>query len=54
MAPIQVFLIISTCLLYLVGAGLFTRCVAYFEGYKVRRLGGPGPADGLIGHSGTR
>jgi hypothetical protein len=38
MAPIQVFLIISTCVLYLVGAGLFTRCVAYFEGYKVRPL----------------
>lgn len=27
----QVFLVISTCLLYLVAAGLFSRAVGYFE-----------------------
>lgn len=27
----QVFLVVSTCLLYLVAAGLFSRAVGYFE-----------------------
>ncbi|RVX72633.1 hypothetical protein B0A52_04030 [Exophiala mesophila] len=31
MAPLQVFLIISTCFLYLVAAGLFSKAVWYFE-----------------------
>ena len=30
-APLQVFLIVSTCFLYLVAAGLFSRSVWYFE-----------------------
>jgi high-affinity iron transporter len=30
-ARLQVFLVISTCLLYLVGAGLFSRAVWHFE-----------------------
>jgi high-affinity iron transporter len=30
-APLQVFLIVSTCFLYLVAAGLFSRGVWYFE-----------------------
>ncbi|KAI1136756.1 iron permease FTR1 [Hypoxylon sp. FL0543] len=33
-ARLQIFLIISTCLLYLVGAGLFSRSVWYFENQK--------------------
>ncbi len=35
MASIQVFLIISTCFLYLVAAGLFSRAVWDFETNKV-------------------
>lgn len=35
MASIQLFLIISTCFLYLVAAGLFTRAVWDFESNKV-------------------
>lgn len=31
MAPLQVFLIISTCFLYLVAAGLFSKAIWYFE-----------------------
>lgn len=27
----QIFLVVSTCLLYLVAAGLFSRAVGYFE-----------------------
>lgn len=34
-APIQIFLIISTCFLYLVGAGLFSKSVWDFENHKV-------------------
>lgn len=32
-ARMQVFLVISTCVLYLVAAGLFSRAVGYLEGY---------------------
>ncbi|KAN0070724.1 Iron permease FTR1/Fip1/EfeU [Elaphomyces granulatus] len=49
MAPIQVFLIISTCVLYLVGAGLFTRCVAYFEAYKWNHMTGGDSSEGGTG-----
>lgn len=35
MTSIQVFLIVSTCFLYLVAAGLFSKSVWYFENYKV-------------------
>lgn len=35
MASIQVFLIISTCFLYLVAAGLFSKAVWDFENNKV-------------------
>lgn len=35
MASIQVFLIISTCFLYLVAAGLFSKAVGDFEVNKV-------------------
>ena len=30
-SKLQLFLVVSTCLLYLVGAGLFSRAVAAFE-----------------------
>lgn len=30
-AKMQLFLVVSTCLLYLVAAGLFSRAVGYFE-----------------------
>jgi high-affinity iron transporter len=33
-ASIQVFLIFSTCFLYLVAAGLFSKAVWFFENYK--------------------
>lgn len=33
-AKLQYFLVISTCLLYLVGAGLFSKAVWYFEAQK--------------------
>ena len=36
MASIQIFLIISTCFLYLVAAGLFSKAVWDFEINKVR------------------
>lgn len=35
--PIQIFLIVSTCFLYLVAAGLFSRSVGFFEQHKVRQ-----------------
>ncbi|KAL6720514.1 high-affinity iron permease [Lecanora helva] len=34
LASIQIFLIVSTCFLYLVAAGLFSKSVWYFENYK--------------------
>lgn len=34
-APIQTFLIISTCFLYLVAAGLFSKAVWAFQMHKV-------------------
>ena len=36
MASIQIFLITSTCFLYLVGAGLFSKSVWLFENYQAR------------------
>lgn len=36
MASIQAFLIVSTCFLYLVAAGLFSKAVWLFENNKVR------------------
>ena len=38
MASIQIFLIVSTCFLYLVAAGLFSKAVWYFEAHKVSRV----------------
>ena len=35
-APIQIFLIMSTCFLYLVGAGLFSKAIWYLEMNTVR------------------
>ena len=35
MTSIQIFLIASTCFLYLVAAGLFSKAVWFFEMYKV-------------------
>ena len=37
LASIQIFLIVSTCFLYLVAAGLFSKSVWYFQNYKVNR-----------------
>lgn len=37
---IQIFLIISTCILYLIAAGLFSRGVWYFETYKYNQATG--------------
>ncbi|SGZ56488.1 CIC11C00000005490 [Sungouiella intermedia] len=37
---LQIFLIISTCILYLIAAGLFSRGVWYFESYKYNKATG--------------
>ncbi|KAK9479577.1 iron permease FTR1/Fip1/EfeU [Lipomyces japonicus] len=37
---IQIFLIVATCFLYLVGAGLFSKAVWYFQDYKYTKLVG--------------
>ncbi|KAI1914122.1 high-affinity iron permease [Ophidiomyces ophidiicola] len=34
MVPLQIFLIVSTCFLYLVAAGLFSRSIGFFEQHK--------------------
>ncbi|KAK5080736.1 high-affinity iron permease [Lithohypha guttulata] len=39
-APLQIFLIVSTCFLYLVAAGLFSRSVWYFEQNTWNKLTG--------------
>ncbi|KAI9838074.1 MAG: hypothetical protein M1819_006229 [Sarea resinae] len=39
-APIQVFLIVSTCFLYLVAAGLFSKAIWYFENHAWSSLTG--------------
>ena len=39
-APLQIFLIVSTCFLYLVAAGLFSRGVWYFEADAWNKLTG--------------
>ena len=36
-ASIQIFLIVSTCFLYLVAAGLFSKSVWDFEMHKVKK-----------------
>jgi hypothetical protein len=41
----QVFLVISTCFLYLVAAGLFSRAVWYFEAQKWNDLTGGDAAE---------
>ncbi|CAK7906024.1 plasma membrane iron permease [[Candida] anglica] len=45
---LQIFLIISTCILYLISAGLFSRSIWYFEMYKLGKLTG-----GDIGENGS-
>lgn len=37
-APIHIFLVISTCFLYLVAAGLFSKGVWYFESGAVSTM----------------
>ena len=37
LASIQIFLIASTCFLYLVAAGLFSKAVWLFENYQVSK-----------------
>lgn len=41
----QIFLVISTCFLYLVAAGLFSRAVWYFEAQKWNDLTGGDAAE---------
>lgn len=41
----QVFLVISTCLLYLVAAGLFSRSVGYFQQQKWNNIVGGDAAE---------
>ncbi|WEW54684.1 high-affinity iron permease [Emydomyces testavorans] len=43
--PIQMFLIVSTCLLYLVAAALFSRSVGFFEQYKWNQVIGGDAAE---------
>ncbi|RMD42243.1 hypothetical protein DV735_g2911, partial [Chaetothyriales sp. CBS 134920] len=44
-APLQIFLIVSTCFLYLVAAGLFSRAVWYLEADNWNRLTGGDAAE---------
>lgn len=44
-AKLQYFLIASTCLLYLVGAGLFSRSVWYFENQQWNNIIGGDAAE---------
>lgn len=44
-AKLQVFLVVSTCLLYLIGAGLFSRAVWSFEQQKWNKLVGGDAAE---------
>jgi high-affinity iron transporter len=44
-ASLQIFLIISTCFLYLVAAGLFSRAVGYFETDKWNKAVGGDAAE---------
>ncbi|KAM5436264.1 high-affinity iron permease [Microsporum ferrugineum] len=48
-APIQMFLIISTCFLYLVASGLFSRSVGFFEQYKWNMIVGGDAAETGVG-----
>ncbi|CAK7898395.1 plasma membrane iron permease [[Candida] anglica] len=45
---LQIFLIISTCILYLISAGLFSRAIWYFEMYKLTKMTG-----GDVGENGS-
>lgn len=49
---IKYFIVLSSCLLYLVAAGLFSRGVWSFEAYQWARIIG-GDADGLGNGPGT-
>ena len=44
-APLQLFLIVSTCFLYLVAAGLFSRAIWYFEQNRWNTLTGGDAAE---------
>ena len=44
-APLQLFLIVSTCFLYLVAAGLFSRGIWYFEADQWNKLTGGDAAE---------
>lgn len=48
-SSLQVFLIISTCILYLLAAGLFSRGVWFFELYRYNRATGGDAAEGGSG-----
>ncbi|EFR04146.1 plasma membrane iron permease [Nannizzia gypsea CBS 118893] len=47
--PIQIFLIVSTCFLYLVAGGLFSRSVGFFEQYKWNMVIGGDAAETGVG-----
>ncbi|KAK2865189.1 hypothetical protein FQN49_003820 [Arthroderma sp. PD_2] len=47
--PIQIFLIVSTCFLYLVAGGLFSRGVGFFEQYKWNMIVGGDAAETGVG-----
>ena len=44
-APLQLFLIVSTCFLYLVAAGLFSRAVWFFEAHNWNKITGGDAAE---------
>lgn len=48
-SSLQLFLIISTCILYLLAAGLFSRGVWFFEAYHFNKLTGGDAAEGGSG-----
>jgi high-affinity Fe2+/Pb2+ permease len=47
-AKLQIFLVVSTCLLYLVAAGLFTRAISAFEAQQwAHAIGGDAAETGV-------
>ncbi|PWN25546.1 iron permease FTR1 [Jaminaea rosea] len=47
---IKIFLLFSTCLLLLIAAGLFSRCIYYFQFYRYVQKVGDGAAEGGDGN----
>lgn len=49
-SSLQVFLVVSTCILYLIAAGLFSRGAWFFENYRFNRASGGDASEGGDGN----